>query len=139
MKLAPRRAARRAAAGVDPPIHSGGCGCCTGFGPTATSLNWKCRPTWLTRGDVHAAISNSMISSVRVPRSDFGTPITANSSSRYPGARPRSSRPPDTASITAASSASRSGWYSGVSSTDVPIRIRVLAATAPSIGITAGR
>ena len=81
-----------------------------------------------------------MISSVRVPRSDFGTPITSNSSSRYPGAMPRSSRPPLRASTTAISSARRSGWYSGASRTAVPRRIRVVRiAIAPSIGIRPGR
>jgi hypothetical protein len=61
-------------------------------------------------------------------------------SARYPGAIPSSSRPPDSTSTMAASSASRSGCCNGASSTAVPSRMReVRIANAASIGNSAGR
>ena len=74
------------------------------------------------------------------PRSVVGTPNPSNSSSRQPMPRPRISRPPDSRSTVAASSARRSGSNIGASSTPVPSRIRsVRAATAARTGSWAAR
>ena len=81
-----------------------------------------------------------MVSSVRAPRWALDAPNIRNSSSRQPLPIPRISRPPESWSTTAASSASRSGSCSGVSTTPVPSSIRsVTAANAASIASSEGR
>ena len=50
---------------------------------------------------------------------------------------PYSSRPPESTSTMAYSSARRSGWWSGTSETPVPTRMREVRAAA-AVAITAG-
>ncbi len=80
----------------------------------------------------HSRCMRSMDSSVRAPRSRFGTPTAANSSSIQPEPTPSTIRPSDSRSSDASSWASTTGWRYGTTSTLVPIVIRSVApATTP--------
>ncbi len=131
--------ARRTAGSLAAPIHSGGPPGCAGSGRTATA-GPSCSGPPGASSPRQARRIVSMLATSLGTRSDSGTPKPSNSSSRQPSPRPRISRPPEIRSVTAASSASRSGSCSGASTTPVPIRTcSVRAAIAAQSGSIAGR
>ena len=98
----PRSAARRSAAGVEPPTQIGGRGCCTGRGRMAdVAHRATSRPSCSGYSSRNAAATSSIASSSSAPRRVKSTPRAANSASRCPAPTPRMTRPPDSASSVA--------------------------------------
>ena len=77
MSGSPKRAARRAAGLLVPPIINGGCGSVNGRGVTRTVV-----PRYSNGSAVHAFNSVSMISSCSAPRCAQSLPNIAYSSGR---------------------------------------------------------
>jgi hypothetical protein len=92
---AAKRAARRGAASLAPPIQIGGCGCCTGFGFTCMSAKLANLPANETLPGPQHACQRRRYSFVRAPRSWNGTLSAANSASFQPALTPTVSLPPD--------------------------------------------
>ena len=124
----PSRAARRSAAGLSPPTHSGTCGFCTGFGVTAQSLTWKYCPEKLGFFSVQSVLTSRRYSSMRRPRSWKDSPRRANSSAIQPTPTPKITRPPERWSALAICLAVMIGCRIGSTVTLVPMRIRVVRA-----------
>ena len=91
----PSRPARRMAASLLPPIHSG-IGCWTGLGSTVTRSSFQNSPSWVTSSSAQQRRMMVMASSVRRPRSLNGTPAARNSRScSTPIPTAGSARPPE--------------------------------------------
>ena len=113
--------------------RSGGCGFWTGLGTTSTPSMSQNRPWKLTGSSRQARRITSMPSSKRSARSRTGMPSPSKWALIVPRPIPYSSRPPETMSSVAASSAARSGLCSGTSTTPVPSLIREVRAAAAAI------
>ena len=91
----PSRPARRMAASLLPPIHSG-IGCCTGFGSTVIRSSRQNSPANVTSSSLQHRRMMAIASSVRRPRSRKGTPAARNSRScSTPMPKAGSIRPPE--------------------------------------------
>src|SRR6516225_11763333 len=130
---AAKRAARRSAASLVPPIQIGGCGCCTGFGLTCISENEKYLPANETLPGAQQACHRRKYSLVRDPRSWNGTPSAENSASFQPARTPAISGPPDIWSIVAKLLAVATGLRYGIISTETPTPIWVVCAAINDI------
>ena len=132
------RAARRAAAGPEPPNSTVGPVRPlrrSGAGVTFTERSPTC-----TGAPSRAARTASTASVVRATRSPIGTPNMSNSEGTYPLASTRVSRPALIESTTTASSASRTGSWNGAATADTQIATcEVRAATAAAIVRALGR
>jgi hypothetical protein len=119
------RPASRAPRGPRAPTQTGS-GRCTGPGVT--------RPLSHSLGSVRTACSRASYRRVK------SAPKAANSPARQPAPSPSSSRPSLRMSTTAACSARAAGGISGVTTTAVPMRARLVrAATAAQKVSGAGR
>ena len=127
----PRRAARSTAGSATPATHSGGCGRWTGRGWTVSSGNRWNRPSNEVSSVVHTSLRISSASSMRAPRWENTEPCTSYSRGHQPMPTPRVTRPPESWSMVATCSATRTGSWIGSWKMPVPTRIvEVRAATA---------
>src|SRR5882757_3000396 len=124
-QTSPNRAARRMAAGLRPPSHTGGPGRCTAGGCSASPGISANRPWWVTRSPASSPGNTASASSARAPRSRTSTPAATNSG-RYspPTPTPKSNLPPDTWSRLATSLASTTSGYTGTMVSALSKRIR---------------
>ena len=131
-KPSPTRPARRAEAGLWPPMWTG-TRPAGGLGLELTRSNDTNSPSKDTSSSAHTRLITSRYSSVRAPRRAQGTPRASNSSRSQPTPIPSSTRPPDMESTVATSLAKTRGWRSASSEMPVASRIsEVAAATCPS-------
>jgi hypothetical protein len=102
------RSARRRAASLWPPTHTGGPPGVMGGTPRCAARSVVNGPSNSAGRRVHRALAAARWSSVRAPRSWAGTPTASNSSGFQPVPTPRIRRPPETTSRVAAWLASTS-------------------------------
>ena len=96
-----------------PPIVTGGCGCCTGFGSHLASVSFTYWPANVVVVWLSSRTMASTPSSNRSNRSFSGgrsIPYASHSIWFQPAPRPSSSRPPLMMSTVAAMLASTAGW-----------------------------
>ena len=89
--------------------QTGGCGDWSGFGSTSTPSYFQKRPWYDMRSCRQEASTISTHSRKRSELSSTGTPKASNSERSNPRPAPQLTRPPESTSIIATSSARRSG------------------------------